>query len=166
MSSKAYVDSDGNCVGCYPDNHPLIPAGAIQVPTWPTHGKDKWINGAWDESPRLKEELATYRWEKEVGGITYGGLPIRTDDRSKLLIEGAYAKALDEANPSAPKNFKGENGFVTVDNATIISVALAVADHVQKCFDAEATVYAAIEAGTYATVQEVKDAFDAEYAIL
>lgn len=164
MSSKAYVDSDGNCVGCYPDNHPLIPAGAIQVPTWPSHGKDRWVNGAWDESPRLKDELAAYRWEKEVGGINYGGLPIATDDRSKLMINGAYNKAIDEADPTAIRKFKATGGFVTVDNATIIAVALAVADHVQKCFDAEEIVYNNIESNMYTTVQEVKDAFDTAYA--
>jgi hypothetical protein len=93
-------------------------------------------------------------------------MPIRTDDRSKLLIEGAYAKALDEADPTALKSFKGETGFVTIDNATIIQIALAVADHVQNCFSAEATVFAAIDLGTYTTEQEVKNAFDAEFALL
>lgn len=166
MVTKYYVNANGDYLGGFSEGNPSIPQGAIEVPTCPKHGRDKWINGAWNESVRLKEELAAYRWEKEVGGITYGGLPIRTDDRSKLLIEGAYAKALDEANPSAQKNFKGENGFVTVDNATIISVALAVADHVQKCFDAEATVSGQIDNGDHTTIQQVKDAFDTAYAAL
>jgi hypothetical protein len=164
MSNKPYVDSDGNYVGSYPDNHSLIPAGAVSVPSYPKHGLDKWVNGAWDESPRFKDELATYRWEKEVGGINYGGLPIATDDRSKLMINGAYNKAIDEADPTATRKFKATGGFVTVDNATIIAVALAVADHVQKCFDAEEIVYNNIESNMYTTVQEVKDAFDTAYA--
>jgi hypothetical protein len=166
MKAKMYVDNNGDQIGMFTDGHALIPAGAVQTPSYPKHFKDKWINGTWDETNRLKDELATYRWEQEVGGIVYGGLPISTDDRSKLLIEGAYAKALDEANPSALKKFKAQTGFITIDNATIIQVALAVADHVQKCFDAEATVFADIDLGTHTTVQQVKDAFDTAYAAL
>lgn len=166
MTTKYYVDINGNYLGGFSEGNSAIPQDALEVPNPPSNAKHKWLNNQWSEIGVLKEELALYRWEKEIGGIVFNGLPIRTDDRSKLLIEGAYAKALDEANPGALKNFKGENGFITIDNSTIIAVALAVADHVQKCFDAEATVFAAIEAGTHTTVQEVKDAFDAEYALL
>jgi hypothetical protein len=166
MQVKMYVDSNGNQLGGFLDDHPSIPAGAIQTTSWPNSSKDKWVNGAWNEGDRLKDELSAHRWSVEVGGINYGGLPISTDDRSKLMINGAYNKALDEADPTAIKKFKASTGFINIDNATIISVALAVADHVQKCFDAEEVVFAAIEAGTYTTVQEVKDAFDTEYALL
>jgi len=168
MTTKYYVDSDGVYLGGWSDGNPTAPTTETEVPNPPANAAGEvWLNGSWTPSTDcLKIALAQYRWEQEVGGIVYGGLPIRTDDRSKLLIEGAYAKALDEDNPALLRKFKGPVGFVTIDNATIIAVALEVATHVQKCFDAEADIDGQIDALTVTTDQEVKDAFDVAYAAL
>ena len=168
MTTKYYVDTNGVYLGGWDEGNPTAPTSETEVPNPPSSATGEvWINSAWTPSlDCLKSILATYRWEVETAGIVYGGLPIRTDDRSKLLIEGAYAKALDENDPAILKKFKGPAGFVTIDNATLIAVSLEVATHVQKCFEAEADIDGQIDALTVTTDQEVKDAFDTAYAAL
>jgi len=130
--------------------------------------KPSWqdILDEWDvyQAELLKPLLAEYRWQKEVGGVIISELNVPTDDRSKLLINGAYNKAIEENNPTAEKSFKIAPGtFIQLTNAQIIAIALAVADHVQKCFTSESVVNSLIDDEEVTTEQEVYDAFDAAY---
>lgn len=88
MTTKFYIDDEGNYLGGFdgyqPDDiiaivldddgneietiitpdyvMPALPIGAIEVPNPPPHGDNKYVNGAWVESPeqrrtRIKLEL-------------------------------------------------------------------------------------------------------------
>lgn len=112
----------------------------------------------------LFRHLANYRYQKEVGGISLGGLPVATDDRTKVLLVGAYNDAVYENDPDRLRQFKVEGNFATLNNAAIIGIALEVATHVQKCFDAEADVFTQIQNDELLTTGEVEAAFDESYS--
>ena len=95
--------------------------------------------------------LAAYRYGRETGGVIVSGISVATDDRSKMLISGAYAAAKN--NVREVFQFKGGAGFATLSKAQIAAVAEAVFTHVQDCYANEATHAAAIEA--LATAAEV-----------
>jgi hypothetical protein len=82
-------------------------------------------------------ELADWRWKVETGGVMVGGSLIRTDDRTKTLLNGAKAKADAEADDDATRLMKLSTGFVTLSNGQIKSIWSAVTDFVQDCFDRE-----------------------------
>ncbi|QGA57780.1 DUF4376 domain-containing protein [Brucella sp. 2280] len=128
------------------------------------HNIEKWIaDGNVPEVPatpaiNLKDYTANARWQKEVGGINYMGMPISTDDRSKVMISGARVAA--EADPNFTTQWKGADGsFATLDAATIFAISTAVSDHVSNCFALESHVVAQIEAGAITTTQEIDAAF-------
>jgi hypothetical protein len=101
---------------------------------------------------------ADVRWRKEVGGIVVGGVPVATDDRSKLLIAGARIKA--DAKPEFTTKFKAADGSrILIGAATVIAISDAVADHVDSCFETEDAVLAAIDAGTITTREHIDVAF-------
>lgn len=104
---------------------------------------------------------ANARWQKEVGGTAApGGGTIATDDRSKMLIFAARTKAKEDATTT--KQWKlGPGQWVTLDAATLISIGDAVEAHVTACFDKEAEISAAIEAGTTTTFAAIDSAFEA-----
>ncbi|GJM01974.1 MAG: hypothetical protein DHS20C08_04750 [Rhodomicrobium sp.] len=99
----------------------------------------------------LKVYAANKRWEIEVGGISFGGNTVTTDDRSKLLIEGAP----ETINPGESTNVKTATGWVTLDQATLLLLREAVRSHVQNCFNAEKSVSDKIDAETITTYAEI-----------
>ncbi|MRX32804.1 DUF4376 domain-containing protein [Aminobacter sp. MDW-2] len=104
---------------------------------------------------RKLASLAAKRWEVENGGMVVGGMAVFTDDRSKLLINGAYRKA--EKDPAVIINFKSAAGWVTLDAATAIALGDALFDHIQASFDRESVLTAAIVA---AATKPALDAID------
>jgi len=81
-----------------------------------------------------------------ASGITVSGMPVQTDDLSQNRIVGAALAASLDA--TATVRWKIADGtFVTLDAPTIIAIAQAVRAHVQACFDHEATLVAALDAG-------------------
>lgn len=103
---------------------------------------------------------ADRRWQREVGGLTFGAFRIATDDRSKMMIIGARAAAA--ADPDFTTEWKmADNSFITLDAATIIAVSDAVLAHVAECFAIEAQVLAAIADGTVTTTTGIDTAFSA-----
>ena len=71
---------------------------------------------------------------------------IDTDDRSKLLINGAALEAT--VDPAYVMQWKTPGGFVELTALQVIGIARAVRAHVQACFDREAELLAALDAGT------------------
>lgn len=107
-------------------------------------------------------DLATYaadaRWRKEVGGIVVAGVPIATDDRSKLMITGARVAAMADQGWSTV--WHGADGRTyPVNAAAMIAISDAVQAHVNAGFATFATVKAAIEGGDITTTAEVDAAF-------
>ena len=63
----------------------------------------------------MKERLAEYRWEKETGGIVWNGVPIRTDDRSKMLLSGIQQKIEKDADRDFFMNAEEAKRYGIVD---------------------------------------------------
>lgn len=87
-------------------------------------------------------ELAQLRYNTETGGMVVSGMPVKTDDRSKSLLNGALA--LCQAVPSTTINWKTDAGFVSLTAAQISAIAVAVGQFVQACFTNEAAHSTAI----------------------
>jgi len=103
---------------------------------------------------------ADRRWRIETGGIAFQGVPVATDDRSKLMLSGARIAAA--ADPGYETTWYGADGEgVTLDAAAIIALSDAVLAHVEATFAAFGLVKAGIAAGTITTVEAVDAAFDA-----
>lgn len=101
---------------------------------------------------------ADARWRREVGGITVSGVPIATDDRSKVMIVGARVAA--EADPGWSTIWHGADGQIyPINAAAIIAISAAVEAHVNSGFATFAEVKADIEAGTITTRAEIDAAF-------
>lgn len=119
-----------------------------------------WTGDGWErmaESPVISEQLqvpgpdwfaliAARRYESEVSGITLGGIPVATDDRSKLLISGAAQRAARE--PGYTLRWKTYEGFIDLSAEQVQAMADAVADHVQACFNREAELQSAVADGS------------------
>lgn len=93
-----------------------------------------------------KEAIASRRYEAEIRGINIDGLEVNTDDRSKLLINGAALEAT--IDPEYKMKWKTPVGFVELTGQQVIFIARAVRAHVQSCFDREAELISYLEAGT------------------
>lgn len=101
---------------------------------------------------------ADRRWQKEVGGLVVGGVPVATDDRSKLMITGARVAAA--ADPTWATVWHGADGNAyPLDAAAMIAVSDEVQAHVNKSFATFAAVKADIEAGDITTKAEIDAAF-------
>ena len=96
------------------------------------------------------ETIAARRYQAEVAGITISGMRIETDDRAKLLINGAAVEAMLDADYLM--QWKTTEGFIELTGAQVIGIARAVRAHVQACFDREVELLAELEAGTLTTV--------------
>ena len=90
--------------------------------------------------------IATRRWVAEVSGVDITGIHVDTDDRSKLLINGAALEAM--IDPGYVMKWKTLSGFVELQAAQVLAVARAVRAHVQACFDREAVLLEAVANGT------------------
>jgi len=111
---------------------------------------------------RLIAALAAHRYNVETGGISVGGMTVLTDDRSKLMIAGALSAA--QRNQGFVTKWKTPDGFVTLTAGQIVAVGDAVANHVQKCFAAEAQVLESTE--DYSEPAAIIAAFDAAMVAL
>jgi hypothetical protein len=90
------------------------------------------------------DQLATLRWQKETGGMTFNSMLLSTDAVSQTKYIGAVVGV--QIDPLTTLNWKLSDGaFVTLDAAAITAVAMAVRGHIQACFDNEATIRATIE---------------------
>jgi len=127
--------------------------------------KQAWeMRSLTDEEAAEKEEiktnyLANYRYEVENGGIDVNGTNVLTDQATRSNLIATRILAKEDSNYTA--KWKTPDGFVELNAAQIIGIADAVRDHVQNCFDAEATVLENLS--TYTTESQIAAAFDAAY---
>jgi len=126
------------------------PAGDIVI-----EGTPEFVNGAWRQTwivsgfsvEQNKARIAARRYQEEIKGITVNGSQIKTDHASQMkMIGAALAATID---PAKTRKWKAGGGFVDINAATTVAVAQAVDAHVQACFDREAVLVAAVDAGTY-----------------
>lgn len=95
----------------------------------------------------MAQQIADRRWQAEVAGITVNGMAVATDRDSQALITGATVQAMLDPNYSL--RWKTVAGFVDLTAEQIIGVATAARAHVQACFNREAELLDALEAGTF-----------------
>ncbi len=98
---------------------------------------------------QTSEQIADRRWKEETSGFVFNGVHIETDRTAVAMVAGAaLAASLD---PEYSVRWKSANGFVTLNAEQILAMAQAIRLHVQACFDREADLLDAINAGTYET---------------
>lgn len=132
----------------YPDEFSALPDFVVcDIPDgWDESLRDaaEWVNGAIVINPEIQlsrmksakiDELSALRYQHETAGITLSGMIIETDRQSQALITGAWS--FSQLNPAVMIDWKGVNGWIQVDAATIAAIAGAVATHVQACFSSE-----------------------------
>lgn len=107
---------------------------------------DDWVEFTPNPAAITAEQIASRRYQAEIAGITLNGLQINTEDRSKLLINGAALEAA--IDPAYTMQWKTPTGFVELTGEQVIGVARAVRAHVQACFDREAELLAAVADGS------------------
>lgn len=101
---------------------------------------------------------ADLRWQREVSGIVVGGVPVATDDRSKVMIVGARVAAA--ANPDWSTTWHGADGQVyPIDAPTMVAISAVVEAHVNSGFALFAQVKADIEAGAIMSRAEIDAVF-------
>jgi hypothetical protein len=122
------------------------------------NAKTVTLDTAQQRNDTLIPALAAYRYEVENGGITVSGVSVQTDRESRGNLTAA--RILAKEDPAYSTTWKTGGGFVTLDAATILTIAQTVHDHVQKAFNVEAAVTAEIEAGTLTSVEQVHARFD------
>lgn len=115
-------------------------------------------------APPGKADLLAYsasrRWARERGGTTVGALPVPTDERTQAVLTAAFVQASADPGFTVDPWKVGPGSYVSLSAAEIIAISAAVNAHVQACFALNATVDAAILAGTITTYQQI----DAAYA--
>ncbi|BCM83593.1 DUF4376 domain-containing protein [Methylobacterium indicum] len=150
------------------------PAGAVAVPLDAALvAQGVWLGWRWQGGafvdPRVPAvDLIAYaadaRWRIEVGGTTWNGFPVATDDRSKTLVSGEL-QAIDLAERKDGEPFKFADGvFRPLSNADMQAVAVAMRAHVKRSFGALYAVGAGIAAGTVTTAEQVDAALAAAMA--
>ncbi len=101
---------------------------------------------------KKRKEIATARYEQEMGGFTlpaeHGGMFVRTDPRTRTLLNAAALRAGADPNYEVP-DWKTEDGqFITLTNDMILLLNGAVGQFVAGCFQKEHQLSDAIDAAT------------------
>lgn len=120
-----------------------------QVARWTGSGWEKLAAAPEPEPAPLPDWpalIAARRWLAETSGTTFGGMPIDTDDRSKLLINGAALRA--DRSADYVLRWKTSEGFVDLTAAQVLAISDAVSEHVQLCFDREDALLGAVTDGS------------------
>jgi hypothetical protein len=105
--------------------------------------------------PRIEHE----RWEHEVGGMTFGGATIPTDDRAKTLITGSYNAAIREGEDYSDEWKVAPGMYVPLDHDTVVALADALKAHIRACFAREKELtMAVLDASTHAAMDDAEAA--------
>lgn len=157
----AVFNEDATLMTCLVEGIHEIPSSAVALDadlflkiTQETDGV--WVlsaNGEITKRPRpliapdYPTLIASERYKREGVGITVDGSVIDTTRDGQALIAGAAVSAI--LDPNYTCNWKTATGFVELNAPQLISIATAVREHVQACFDRELTLLRAIETGEY-----------------
>ena len=118
-----------------------------------THHAPVWTGSAWADPVAkslalLKSEktaaITARRWEVETGGITLNGAAIATDAATQAKLSGALQLVQDD--DTRVLDWKGVNGWISLNAAGVTAIAVAVGLHVQACFTREKEMLAAVTA--------------------
>lgn len=118
---------------------------AVESPPPPTLGE-------------LTQSIAARRYQAETAGTIVNGMALPTDRDSQALVTGAALAAWMDPNYTC--QWKTADGFVDLAAQQIIALASAMRAHVQACFDREAALLDALDAGTF-TVEQLDQGWPA-----
>ena len=94
----------------------------------------------------LRDRIRARRDRAVSAGIAVAGVTVHTDDLSQQRILGAAVAVMRD--PSLVINWKTADGtFVPLDAEAVLAAADAVRAHVQACYDREAELLGALDAG-------------------
>ncbi len=99
--------------------------------------------------------LKACRWLCETAGIVVDGVPIATDDRSKMMLIGSRLAAMASPETYITPWAALDGSTHQFDAAKMIAVSDAALAHVQACFNLQGELWGAIEAGTITTTEEI-----------
>lgn len=136
------VREDGAVIPYAPGN-----ADFAAVLAWLAAG-NTMPNDADDPAQQRKTQVAAIaakRFAVETGGIVVQGMPIDTSRDSQNLITGAALAA--DRDSTYHVQWKTSQGFVDLNAEQMLALADAVRQHVQACFNREAELLAALDAG-------------------
>lgn len=102
-------------------------------------------------------ELDDYRWQREIGGVQFAGMTVRTDSNSQQKIAAVYTMAKLDPSYSVPTWEVTPGVFMPLDNATIIMLGELVRQHIQNTFNVKAILYPQVLA--LGTIEAIR-AFD------
>jgi hypothetical protein len=106
----------------------------------------------------LKLYAAQQRFAFHTGGLVYNDIPINTDNRSQLHVStlAQYAATL---NKNDPIKFTQDSVAYSITAQDAINISNQMSAIVQQARTIEADCYAAIDAGTVTTYDQVDSAF-------
>ncbi len=165
------MDGEWGVVPVEPVDMPPVAPGQLAANLPDADGIEEYAPGLWRQvwtvrnrtAPELAQakadkldQLRNLRWQKSVGGMTFNGMAIRTDDASQAKIAGLVA-LFEKAPGLATSDFEAQpNVWVTFDQATANALGVAVGLHVQACFSNQRTLAALIDAaGSFADLEEI-----------
>jgi len=88
----------------------------------------------------MASKIAEIRYNKEISGVDFNGLTVKTDRESQSTITSTLLSFTTGILTSV--NFKFVNGWQELDAAGFSALAMTVARHINKCFTAEKAVLA------------------------
>ena len=125
------------------------------------HASHSWTAMPLDTAKDIAYSLlAEWRWEKEIGGITFGEISIPTDRETQAKVAGAYIKGQADSEYVIDNWKFALNTFMSLDVQTIIEIGDAIVSHVQACFNEEANYSNQItEAETVEEIETILQAY-------
>ena len=112
-------------------------------------------------SPTQAELLnysANSRYQKEISGVSLGNNTIFTDRQSQAMITGIVS--LMQIFPNTVINFKTAEGFISANASIVLSIAGAVAYHIQYCFSLENAVSANITSNVITSFTQIDSIYE------
>jgi len=156
MTQKFYINENGEFVGSWDGVEPED-TNLIEVADAPPGDGYAWSFSAstWQmTSAAQKSAVSAQRYEVETGGFAWNGFYIDTERDSQAKINSAWAAARDgfRAEGSVWKCLDLSSQEVVArptSNEEMIDIGRKAFLYVQKCYDREGELLAAIDAGNY-----------------
>lgn len=150
LNSNVYREFPADVVELTLDEHAALLNGQSQgmLISSDESGRPVLVAPPVDTSPeRYARDIAARRYQAETAGTTIDGNALDTGRDSQALITGAALAAMLDPNYSC--QWKTAGGFIKLAAPQLLAIATAMRAHVQACFDREAQLLAALEAGTF-----------------
>lgn len=110
--TKFFVDNNGRYLGGFDGAKP--PAGAIEVPAPPAHGRNRWVSGAWQEVAEVPEWIPMLNAHLVL--IEDGWMPdVRAYLDGLTGIEGEQARAYFDKAQTMRRDHPLVQGFPRTD---------------------------------------------------